>query len=270
MAQKKKNVNLSNVTVSKVNGRPVIINDSIVPVPLGESIKRVPQVLDLACCRNIFIASSMESDKLALLEHIADTLTRTQKPGNVKFLFASFGNPGLKDYSDNPNKLVPPIASEETVLKALDYLYDENMRRKQAFAEEKEHWIIGYNDKVGEDRRFPFIFFIIDEVAGLMKSVRADFCRKVSQIALTSRFTGVMMIFATSEVSDEVARPALLNCFPKKAVFRLGDAFQSNLVLGFEGAEKLGQDELLLFEPYPEKNARIIKASFLNGGGHAN
>ena len=233
------------------------LSSPIIPVPFGTSRKGGSRVLDIGRGRNIFIASSYLSDKEAMLDWILKAVLEHSRFEPVKFIFSSFYSSVLRKYEDNPHLLVPVIRSEKEALRVLDYVYDENTRRQQLFAKTKTNWIIDYNDRPSFSDQLPFIIYVIDEVACLMKSFKADFCRKVHQVAMAGRFTGVFLLFATSEVTSEVVREPLVKSFPTRIACRMNSAWQSKLVLGDEGAENLEVDQCLLHESHDDELKKI-------------
>lgn len=255
-------INASMLSLSN-SGR---INSPVIPVTLGVDAKGIEQTLDFACGRNTLIAGNKESDRNSMLEHIVVSVTQNKISSDVKIILVSLGNSRLREFSNNPHVLLPTIESEDTALKVLDYLYDENVRRYELFAKKPEGWILGYNKKVGLKKRIPFLICIIDDIAGLINHKRTEFKRKVHQLSGFSWRTGVMLVFATSDVSSGSISELFLSSFTRRISFRLQDANQSRVILGSEGAEKLGKDELVLFENH--KGGRIfkIKTSFLDGG----
>lgn len=242
-----------------VGGSPAYLNDPIIPVELGVDRNGVKQVLDLGCCRNIFIASPDFSKKEGMLDRILKSVVDKLYPSQVKFLFSSFDKSILRNFGGDSRMIVPIISSEWEAVRALDYLYDENIRRCQLFEKTKSGWIVGYNKyRAGVTDKLPYLIYVIDEVAPLMKDFKADFCRKVHQFAVSEdRNTGVFLLFATSEISSEVVRKSLIKSFTKRIVFRLDNEEQSKLLLGQEGAEKLGEDKIYLYEPLREKPKKI-------------
>ena len=240
---------VSNGHVVFKSGRPIIVNKPFIPVKLGMDQKGQEQILDIACCRNIFIASNNQSEKDKILSLILTSLINHTKADAVKIIISTFDNRSeAGKYSSDSHMLLPGIVSEKAALRVLDYLYDENIRRSNMFKDNHQKWLIGYNEMVPEPKRLPFLIYVIDEVSGLMKSSRADFCRKVRQVTESSHFSGVMLIFATNDVSSETIRPSFIECFPKRIAFRMLDANQSNLVLGRSGAERLGPEKIFLRE----------------------
>ena len=240
-----------------IGGRPFYVNDPIIPVRLGVDRNGIEQVLDLGCCRNIFIASPDFSKKEGMLDRILKGVVDKMYPSQVKFLFSSFDKSILRNFGGGPRMIVPIISSEWEAVRALDYLYDENTRRYQLFKKAKADWIVGYNNSKSTMDKLPFLIYVIDEVAPLMKNWRAEFCRKVHQVAMSSRFTGVLLLFATSEITSEVVRESLISSFPKRIIFRMENEEQSRMIMGTDGAEKLGDDKIFLLEPPKDKPKKI-------------
>ena len=242
------------------------INSPVIPVTLGVDAKGIEQTLDFACGRNTFIAGNKESDRNSMLEHIVGSVTQNKIASDVKMILVSLGNSRLREFSNNPHVLLPTIESEDTALKVLDYLYDENVRRYELIAKKTDEWILGYNKKVGPKKRVPFLICIIDDVAGLINHKRTEFKRKIYQLSGFSWRTGVMLVFATSDVSSESISEQFISSFTRRISFRLQDANQSRLFLESEGAETLGKDDLFLFEGYKGGKTMKIKSSFMQGG----
>lgn len=233
------------------------VSSPIIPVPFGTGRKGVDRILDVGRGRNIFIASSSLSDKEAMIDWILKAVLEHSKFEPVKFLFSSFYSSVLRKYEKEPHLLVPVIRSEREALRALDYIYDENSRRQQLFAKTKTNWIIDYNDRPGFSDQLPFIIYVIDEVAPLMKDFKADFCRKVQQVAMAGRFTGVFLLFATSEVTSEVVRESLVKSFPTRIACRMERVWQNKLVLGYESEVNLKEGQCLLRESHDDEPKRI-------------
>ena len=241
--------------MTDINGHVVVMPPEL-PVQLGNSRNGVLQVLDLACCRNILVASTNNADIDYMLDLMIRSASDHKKKESLQFIFSSFRESPLKNPAFATHLHVPVIESEQAALRVLDYLYDENVRRFQLFNTKKAQWIIGFNECVSERERLPYLIYFIDEFSGLVKKRKADFCRKIRQVTTASKFTGVFLVFATKEVSQEVVSPEITRAFQKKIVFRMKDSAQSRLLLGCEGAEKLGPDKIFLLEP-KEKPKKI-------------
>ena len=69
-----------------VGGSPAYLNDPIIPVELGVDRNGVEQVLDLGCCRNIFVASPVFSNKEKMLDRILQEVVAHMYPNQVKFM----------------------------------------------------------------------------------------------------------------------------------------------------------------------------------------
>ena len=235
--------------VVMINGTPIIVNPPMVSVPLGKDRKGEEQILDLACCRHIFVASPNPARKDKMIEFIMQSAIKNAGSNGVKFLASSFTSSKLRSHDGKPYMVNPVIGSEYGAIRVLDYLYDENTRRQKLFRSKHADWLMGYNDMVGPSEKIPYLIYVVDEISGLMRKHRADLCRKVSQIALSSRFTGVFLLFGTSDICPEVIREDFMKAFHKRIVFRVDDASQSKLLIGSEGAEHLGRDRIFLFDP---------------------
>ena len=234
--------------ITNKDGSVVVLPPEL-PVCLGSNRNGVVQVLDLACCRNILVASTNDAELDNMLELMISSASSRKGPEALQFIFSSFRPSPLKNPAFASHLFLPVIESAQAAIRVLDYIYDENVRRSQLFGREKVEWIIGYNERVPESDRLPFLIYVIDEFSGLMKSDKADLCRKIRQVSTSSRFTGVFLIFATKEVASEVISPEIIRSFQKRIVFRMRDPLQSRLVLGCDGAEKLGSDKIFLLEP---------------------
>lgn len=96
-------------------------------------------------------------------------------------------------------------------------------------------------------RPLPHILMAVDEYAYFMLSdkLRSEFESSVSYIAARGRETGIHLMLSTSHPREEIVTGRIKSCFPARIVTGLESSFESRLVLGFDGGEKLPPGSML-------------------------
>ncbi len=98
--------------------------------------------------------------------------------------------------------------------------------------------------------RFPYLVIIIDELADLMNSVRAEVETSISRLAAKARAAGIHLIVATQTPRKDVLSGTIKTNIPTRISCRVASGIDSRVILDQQGAEKLlGQGDLLYLPP---------------------
>ena len=96
-------------------------------------------------------------------------------------------------------------------------------------------------------RPLPHILMAVDEYAYFMlsDSLRSEFESSVSYITARGRETGIHLMLRTGHPREEIITGRIKSCFPARIVTGLASSFESRLVLGIDGGEKLPPGSML-------------------------
>ena len=96
-------------------------------------------------------------------------------------------------------------------------------------------------------RPLPHILMAVDEYAYFMLSdnLRSEFESSVSYITDRGRETGIHLMLSTRHPREEIITGRIKSCFPVRIVTGLASSFESRLVLGIDGGEKLPPGSML-------------------------
>jgi S-DNA-T family DNA segregation ATPase FtsK/SpoIIIE len=174
----------------------------------------------------------------------------------------------LSIYNGIPHLLTPVIHDPKKTLKAFDFCLYEMDRRYRLLQGINARNILGYNEKIVQERlareKLPYIVVVIDEFADLMHTVGKELENKVSRLAAMSRAVGIHLVLATQRPSVDVITGVIKTNIPTRIAFAVTSTTDSRIIIDEGGAEKLlGKGDMLYLassDPTPER----IQGAFLS------
>jgi len=110
----------------------------------------------------------------------------------------------------------------------------------------------------GEDKPFPYIILVIDELADLMMASSREVEEAITRLAQMARAAGIHLIIATQRPSVDVITGIIKANFPARISFQVTSKVDSRTILDSIGAENLlGEGDMLFLPPGVAKIMRI-------------
>lgn len=232
-------------------------------VPLGLDVSGIPQVADVGKMPHVLIAGTTGAGKSVILNAwICAFLFRT-KPEDLRLILVDPKRVELGLYNGIPHLMTEVIVEPEKIISALKWTVAEMENRYKKFATVGARNIEGYNS-LPDVEKYPYIVFIIDELADLMMFAARDAEELITRIAQMARATGIHLILATQRPSVDVITGLMKANIPSRIAFNVASMIDSRVVLDTPGAEKLLGKGDMLFLPPDQAKPRRIQSPFLS------
>lgn len=239
-----------------------------IPMVLGKNLMGEPIVMDVSTSPHLLIAGSTGSGKSVCVNSMICSILFRRSPKEVRLILVDPKIVELSIYNGIPHLLTPVIHDPKKTLKAFDFCLYEMDRRYRLLQGINARNILGYNEKIVQDRlareKLPYIVVVIDEFADLMHTVGKELENKVSRLAAMSRAVGIHLVLATQRPSVDVITGVIKTNIPTRIAFAVTSTTDSRIIIDEGGAEKLlGRGDMLYLassDPTPER----IQGAFLS------
>ena len=257
------------------NNKPVVIgikqqlqskswthNNYMIPTVLGKNISGEDVVLDLAKAPHLLIAGATGSGKSVCLNTMILSLLYQFTPEDLRLILV---DPKVVEFSvfhKAPHLIVPIITDTSKVCATLNWVIKEMEKRYQLLSKVGSRNLEAFNKRgcvpEGETvtdgtfvpAKLPFLVVVIDELADIMMTSRADVEVSLARIAQLSRAVGIHMIVATQRPSVNVITGIIKANFPTRIAFQVTSQIDSRTILDSKGAESLlGRGDMLFSPP---------------------
>lgn len=231
---------------------------SLLTVALGKDVAGVPKYADLARMPHMLIGGATNSGKsMCLLSLIACLLFRAT-PRELRFVMIDPKRVELTLFDGIPHLMCPVVRDVKLAAGALRALLKEMDRRYDLFAEKGVRNIQGYNERVAEDERLPYVVVIIDELADLMMQAASEVETSIARLAQLARATGIHLVIATQRPSVDVITGTIKANIASRIAFAVSSQVDSRTILDMVGAERLlGRGDMLFLPIDASKPTRI-------------
>jgi len=241
------------------------------PIALGKDITGSPVVTDLTKMPHLLVAGATGSGKSVCINTMINSILFKISPEKVRFLMIDPKRIELSVYHDIPHLMYPVITNPKEATKVLHWAVDEMERRYMILSDRGYRNIETYNkgiakrpqpsvtaDEQGQNRPFPYIVLVIDELADLMMASSREVEEAITRLAQMARAAGIHLIIATQRPSVDVITGIIKANFPARISFQVTSKVDSRTILDTIGAENLlGEGDMLFLPPGVSKIQRI-------------
>ena len=261
-------VEVPNLKTDPVFFREVVDNELVrnnpgkLCVGLGKDINGKIITANLADMPHLLIAGSTGSGKSVCINTIICGILYKALPEEVKLILVDPKVVELSVYDGIPHLLVPVVTDPKKAASALHWAVGEMERRYKLFADNHVRNMAGYNAQT-EDK-LPYILIVIDEMADLMATVKADIETAIMRLAAKARAAGIHMILATQRPSVDVITGVLKNNIPSRIAFAVTSLIDSRTILDSAGAEKLLGKGDMLYAPSGTPKPTRVQGAFVS------
>ncbi len=243
-----------------------------IPIAVGKDILGAPVVADLKKMPHLLVAGTTGSGKSVFVNTLITSLLYKFTPHDLNLILVDPKQLELAPYNDIPHLILPVVTEPKKAALALGWAVAEMERRYKIIASSVTRDIEGYNKKLEEvgvekmsallnrgkneldekviPERMPKLVVIIDELADLMMTAKADVENNICRLAQKARAAGIHLVLATQRPSTDVITGLIKANLPSRMCFKVSSKVDSRVMFDAMGAEKLiGNGDMLFMPP---------------------
>ena len=236
-------------------------SQSSIPLVLGKSISGRPVVLDLAKAPHLLIAGATGSGKSVCMNTLILSLLYRFTPDQLKLIMVDPKVVEFSGYNTLPHLVTPVVTEVKKVPAVLRWVINQMESRYDILSKVGVRNIAGFNSRKADTNvvtdddgepipaKLPFIIVIIDELADIMMTAKADVETSLARIAQLARAVGIHVVVATQRPSVNVITGIIKANFPTRIAFQVTSVVDSRTILDGKGAESLLGRGDMLFRP---------------------
>lgn len=247
------------VTLREVMENPEFWNaPSLLTFALGKDVAGTPKYADLTRMPHLLIGGATNSGKSVCLLSLITSLLFRATPRQLRFVMIDPKRVELTLFDGIPHLMCPVVRDVKLAAGALRAVLKEMDRRYDLFANTGVRNIQGYNERVAEDERLPYVVVIIDELADLMMQAASEVETSIARLAQLARATGIHLVIATQRPSVDVITGTIKANIASRIAFAVSSQVDSRTILDMAGAERLlGRGDMLYLPIDASKPTRI-------------
>ncbi len=243
------------------------------PLALGKLATGGDLIVDLAEMPHLLVAGGTGSGKSVAVNDMLIGLLMCRKPEQVRLLMVDPKRVEFTAYDNLPHLLNPVVVEPKKVLFSLRWAVVEMNHRYKLLQRYGVRNIADYNKRVDNPvshrdnptSKLPYIVIIIDELAELMLTVKADIEPPITSLTQKARAAGIHMIIATQRPTTDIITGTIKANIPGRIALRVSQANDSRTILDETGAENLiGKGDMLLSNG--GTNTRRSQAAWVSDG----
>jgi S-DNA-T family DNA segregation ATPase FtsK/SpoIIIE len=257
---------------------------------IGVDISANPVMINLATMPHLLIAGATGSGKSVTMNSIVTSVIMRASPAQARMILVDPKRVELSHYEGAPHLLTPVITDPKRATEALQWTVEEMESRYEELARRGYRNLDSYNAAVVEGRVrprpllpnvphgpgddvpaateddakvYPYLLFVIDELADLMMVAPRDVESHIVRIAQMARAVGIHLVVATQRPSVDVVTGLIKANVPSRIALAMATQADSRTILDQGGAEKLVGDGDMLFMPANASKPHRLQGCFI-------
>lgn len=259
-------IEVPNVVRQSVTLREILESDTwrkaeremALPLILGKKATGGDLIVDLAELPHLLVAGGTGSGKSVSVNGMLIGLLMCRKPERLRLLMVDPKRVEFTAYDNLPHLLNPVVVEPKKVLFSLKWAVVEMNRRYKELQKYGARNIGDYNARAKNPKQgamnppaaLPYIVIIIDELADLMLTVKADIEPAITSLTQKARAAGIHLIIATQRPTTDIITGTIKANIPGRLALRVAQSNDSRTIIDTTGAENLiGKGDMLFNMP---------------------
>ena len=265
-------VEVPNATPMMVSLRESLERDEFKDAPsmltfaLGKDVAGQYKYADLAKMPHLLIGGSTNSGKSVCLNVIIASLLYRATPRDVRLLMIDPKRVELSLWDGIPHLMHPVVKDVKQAAGLFRAAIKEMDRRYDMFSVMGTRNLEGYNSRVPEAEKLPFIVLIVDELADLMMQQGPEIEQSICRLAQLARATGIHLILATQRPSVDIITGTIKANIGSRIAFAVASQVDSRTILDMAGADRLIGRGDMLYMPIDVAKPIRVQGSYLSEG----
>jgi len=231
---------------------------SLLTFALGKDVGNENRYADLAKMPHLLIGGATNSGKSMCLNSLIASILYRATPREVKFIMIDPKRVELSLFDGIPHLMCPVVKDVKQAAGILRAAIKEMERRYDLFSRTGVRNIDGYNSRVSEEEKLPYVVIVVDELADLMMQAAAEVETSICRLAQLARATGIHLVIATQRPSVDVITGTIKANISSRIAFAVSSQVDSRTILDMAGAERLiGRGDMLFLPIDASKPTRI-------------
>lgn len=186
---------------------------------------------------NLLIGGTVMSGKTSYINTVVSCILLTKKPSEVKLVIYDSKKIDYSFYNGIPHLLAPVITNLETFNIALKNICYELENRIKKLKECNIKNISLYNEKIGNDEKYPDIILFVDDFSALNNFDEIN--NSIEFITSNGWYANIFVIAAANYPSSKVISTISKSNFPARMSFKVASSQASQIIINDVGAEKV-------------------------------
>jgi S-DNA-T family DNA segregation ATPase FtsK/SpoIIIE len=233
-------------------------------IALGKDVAGQYKYADLTRMPHLLIGGSTNSGKSVCLNTLIASLLYRATPREVKMLMIDPKRVELSLWDGIPHLMYPVVKDVKLAAGIFRAALKEMDKRYDLFAALGTRNIDGYNEKVPEDDKMPYIVLIVDELADLMMQQGPEIETSICRLAQLARATGIHLVIATQRPSVDIITGTIKANISSRIAFAVASQVDSRTILDMTGADRLVGRGDMLFMPIDASKPIRVQGCYLS------
>lgn len=239
---------------------------SLLTFALGKDVGNENRYADLAKMPHLLIGGATNSGKSMGLNTLIVSILYRATPRQVKFILIDPKRVELSLFDGIPHLMCPVVKDVKQASGILRAAIKEMERRYDLFSRAGVRNIDGYNSRVGEEEKLPYVVIVVDELADLMMQAATEVETSICRLAQLARATGIHLVIATQRPSVDVITGTIKANISSRIAFAVSSQVDSRTILDMTGAERLIGRGDMLFLPIDASKPTRIQGCYVSEG----
>ena len=237
---------------------------SMLTVALGKDVAGQYKYADLTKMPHLLIGGSTNSGKSVCLNVLIASLVYRATPRQVKLLMIDPKRVELSLWDGIPHLMHPVVKDVKQAAGIFRAALKEMDRRYDLFAAIGTRNLDGYNAKVPETEKLPYLVLIVDELADLMMQQGPEIETSICRLAQLARATGIHLVIATQRPSVDIITGTIKANISSRIAFAVASQVDSRTILDMVGADRLIGRGDMLFMPIDAAKPLRVQGCYLS------